>query len=63
MIKLKRTVTRLREMSEGEDSYMSGTPQERISFMGELTEEIWSLKDRKNAQQRLQRHITKLIKK
>jgi len=63
MIKVKKYITSLKRMTKEDSSYMDATPQERISFMWELTAEIWSLKDKQIAERRLQRHITKLIKK
>jgi hypothetical protein len=42
---------------------MEASPQERLSFMWELTAEVWSLKGQDNAQRRLQRDVVHLIKK
>jgi len=38
-------------------------PKERISFMWDLTAELWSLKGIEYVERRLQRNITNLIKK
>ncbi len=57
----KRTV--LKKISKSDDSYVNASPQERISFMWELTAELWSLKGPEYVKRRLQRNITKLIKR
>jgi len=48
-------------MSKKDDSFVKNSPAERISFMWELTAELWSLSG-SDVKQRLQRNITKLIK-
>ena len=63
MIKVKRQITSLKKGFDNDPGFMDASAEERISFMWELTQEIWSLKDKKGAQRRLQRHITALIKK
>ena len=64
MIKIKKTHTVLKKMRKDDDSgYMDASPQERVSFMWDLTAEIWSLKDNQSAKRRLQRNIANLIKK
>ena len=64
MIKVKRNHTALIRMSNDgvADDYMKTSPGERISFIWELTAELWSLKEPKSAEQRLQRNVTNLIK-
>ena len=63
MIKVNRKIGSLKKVSKQDEYFVDLTPQERILFMWELTQEVWSLKDKKSAQRRLQRNITKLIKK
>ena len=63
MIRVNKKITKLKKKNTEEDSFVDLSPAERVGFMWELTEEVWSLKDPKIAQQRLQRHITKLHKK
>ena len=41
---------------------MDASPAERLSFIWELTEEIWSLREKDRAQQRLQRHVASLVR-
>jgi hypothetical protein len=42
---------------------MDASPAERVSFMWELTAELWSIKDKLYAQQRLQRDVTNLVRR
>ncbi|MCR4337178.1 MAG: hypothetical protein NUV91_05165 [Candidatus Omnitrophica bacterium] len=63
MIKVNRQKIAFKQKFSDEDAYMDASPADRVAFIWELTQEIWSLKDPKIAQRRLQRHITKLIKK
>jgi len=63
MIKVNRKQTVLKKITKEEDSYVDASPAERVSFIWDLTKEIWSLKDKNSAERRLQRHIAKLNKK
>jgi hypothetical protein len=63
MIKVNRAQMVLKKMDNNEDNYMNASFARRVSFIWELTQEIWSLKDKKNAKRRLQRHITAFIKR
>ena len=63
MIKVARNHAVLKKLEKQEDNYMKASFAQRVSFVWELTQEIWSLKDKENAQRRLQRHITTLIKR
>jgi len=49
-------------MTKQDDCYVDASPQQRIAFIWELTAELWSLKGRQNAEQRLQRNVTNLIR-
>lgn len=60
MMKVNRKQVALKKVDKNEDFYVAASFAQRISFMWDLTQEIWSLKDKKNAQRRLQRHITVL---
>lgn len=53
----------LKKITKDDDSFVKLSPEKRVSFMWELTEELWSLAGNYNAEQRLQRNITRLIKK
>ena len=61
-MKVIRKFKNLKKMTKQDDSYVNASPQERISVIWEITAELWSLKDRQFAEQRLQRNVTKLIK-
>lgn len=63
MILVDRRKTLLRKIDKYiEDAYVNWSPGRRVSFMWDLTQEIWSLKDKKSAQRRLQRNITNFQK-
>jgi hypothetical protein len=62
MINVDRNHIVLKKTDKKEDNYMNASCSRRVSFIWELTQEIWALKDKKNVQRRLQRHITSLIK-
>ena len=44
------------------DDYVPGTPEERIHFVWPLTREIVSLSVKHDAERRLQRHVTRLVR-
>ncbi len=62
-MKLNRNIATIKKMTKKDDSYADVSPKERILIVWELTKEAWFLKDRKNAEQRLQRDVTNLIRK
>ena len=45
------------------DDYVPGTPEERIKLVWPLTREITSLSANHDAERRLQRHVTRLIRR
>ena len=61
-MKVIRNHTTLKKMTEQDNGYVDASPRERVSFIWELTVELWSLKDKQPAEQRLQRNVTNLIK-
>ena len=63
MIKVARNHAFLKKLEKQEDNYMKASFAQRVSFVWELTQEIWMLKDKKSVQRRLQRHIATLVKK
>lgn len=61
---VKRTHTVLRRMSETRAPEPApGMPQERLAFVWPLTRELCSLSKHYDAEQRLQRHVTRLIRR
>ena len=64
MMKLNRKSTKIvrSENPEPIDRIIL-TPQECLSFIWELTEEIFSLSGEHNAQSRLQRNVVSIIKR
>ena len=63
IMKIVRSHTSLRKLPEQDDCYVDASPKERISFMWELTAELWSLKGMEYVERRLQRNVTNIIKK
>ena len=63
MIKIRKNHTALKKMTQEDDSYVNASPQDRLALMWEITSEIWSLKNKNDVKRRLQRNITRLIKK
>lgn len=61
-MKVKRNYAKLKKMTNEDDCYVDASPSERVSFIWPLTAELWSLKDKKSVEQRLQRHVTRLIR-
>ena len=45
------------------DNYVPGTPEERLKLVWPLTREIASLSKKHNAERRLQRDVTSLIRR
>jgi len=45
------------------DDYVPGTPEERILFVWPLTREIASLSEKHDVERRLQRHVTRLVRR
>jgi hypothetical protein len=45
------------------DDFVPGSPEDRISLVWPLTQEIVSLSKKYNAERRLQRHITRLVRR
>ncbi len=61
-IKMNRNRMVVRKIHDEQDDYVHLSSAERVSLIWELTQEVWSLKDKKSVQQRLQRHRTRIIK-
>jgi len=61
-MKLKKTITKLKKLAKRDDSFVNASPGELVSFMWELTAEIWSLRGADYVKRRLQRNVTNLIK-
>ena len=61
-MKLRKKITNLKKLTKKDDSLVKASPEELISFMWELTAEIWSLRGVDYVERRLQRNVTNLIK-
>lgn len=61
-MKVNRNKTYCGKMPHNDEGFTNISPAERISFMWELTAELWSLRGSDYVKRRLQRNITNLIK-
>ena len=61
-MRMRRNKTYLGKISKDDEGFVEISPAERISFMWELTAELWSLRSSSYVEQRLQRNVTNLIK-
>jgi hypothetical protein len=61
-MKIKKEITNLKKFTKKDDSFVNASPEKLISFMWELTAEIWSLRGTDYVERRLQRNVTNLIK-
>ena len=61
-MKVIRNRVALKRMTKHDDSYVEASPRERIAFIWELTAELWSLRDKRHVERRLQRNVTNFIK-
>ena len=61
---MDRTYTALYRMSDiRNDDFVPGTPADRIELVWLLTREIASLSKKHDAERRLQRHVTRLVRR
>jgi hypothetical protein len=61
-MKLMRDRAKLSKMTDGEDAYVEASPAERVGFVWEITRELWSLRNRQDAERRLQRNVANLVR-
>ena len=61
-MKMLRNKTKLIKMSKIDNPFVDASPQQCISFIWELTAELWSLRGSLYVERRLQRNVTNLIK-
>jgi len=60
---MKKTITVMRQSDPRNSGYVPGTMEERIALVWQLTCEAVSLSGKYDSEQRLQRHITHIIRK
>jgi len=61
MIRLQKNRAKLRKLSDEDNDFVDASPAERLGMIWELTAQLWSLRGQDCAQQRLQRHVARLI--
>ena len=59
---MKRKVVKLIRTTRREDAFVNASPAQRISLIWDLTAEVWGMNGSKDAERRLQRNITRLIR-
>ena len=60
---LNRKAVKLTRNNKMEDTFINASPAQRISLIWDLTAEVWGMNGSKDAERRLQRNITRLIRK
>ncbi len=61
---MNRERTAIYKMSDNRNvDYVSGTPEDRILLVWPLTKEIASLSVKHDVERRLQRHVTRLVRR
>ena len=61
-MKVQRDQVRLKRLTDEDDDYVDASPAERLSFMWELTAEVWSIKEPESCARKLQRDRARLIR-
>ena len=61
-MKVIRTQATLKKVSKEDDSFVRASAAERVSFIWELTAELWSLKGAEYVERRLPRNVTTLTR-
>jgi hypothetical protein len=59
----RKIVTKGRLQDRRNDDFVPGTPAERLALVWPLTREIVSLSRKHDAERRLQRHVTRLVRR
>jgi len=62
MIKVKRDIGHLIKQEKDDGGFSNLSPEERVSFIWELTLELWFLTGGKYVERRLQRNVTNIVK-
>ena len=63
-MKLKRDIIRVIPLhDDDDDGYVKGEPGELMEMVWEITCDAWAFVGKGSAEQRLQRNVTKLIRK
>ena len=61
---INKNISKLSKISKEDSDYIDAVPQDRISYIWEVTKSAWSFKEKNfNAEQRLQRNASNIIKK
>jgi hypothetical protein len=61
-MRVLRNQTKLKKISKEDEAYVPASAAERVSFMWELTAELWALKGSEYVERRLPRNVTNLAR-
>ena len=61
MLRVQKNRARLSKLGDEDDDFVDASPAGRVGMIWELTAGLWSLQGQDCAQQRLQKHVGKLI--
>jgi len=59
---MEKTISIIKQSDRNNSGFVAGTMSERIALVWPLTCEVVSISKKYNVEQRLQRHITRLIR-
>lgn len=62
-MRLDKSRTLMKRLKDSDTGYVNASPEARVSFVWEITREVWALKGDQGAERRLQRAVANLIKK
>ncbi len=60
-MRLQRDQVWLKKLTDEDDDYVDASPAERLSFIWELTAEVWSIKEPESCARELQRDRARLM--
>ncbi|MEJ5361698.1 MAG: hypothetical protein WBK20_04460 [Spirochaetota bacterium] len=64
MDKRKNTIILKKKINEiPDDDFVDGTPAQRIAMVWEITRDTWAFLGGSDAEQRLQRHVTNIVRR
>jgi hypothetical protein len=62
-MRLDKTRAVMKRLKDSDSGYASASPVDRVSFVWEITREVWALKGDQGAERGLQRTVVNLIRR
>ena len=62
-MRLDKSRAVIKSLKDRDSGYVNASPEDRVSFVWEITREVWALKGGHGAERGLQRTVANLIKK